>query len=175
MISKWFFASFRTLSFVFLYGDQEPSSWGRSNFKRPPPPPAGGGKSRGPAGRGLSIDSLEAMRYFFFVKVTKWPVELAESFDIQFRYKDNLEQGGIVHLKGPSHRGKSCYIRGGCVPRKKFDATDYESTFRFSENCLVLDKSSFELLNNFCLRDVILTSFKIPSHYYQISRQLLRP
>ena len=50
MISKWFFASFRTLPFVFLYGDQEPRSWGgRSNA----PPPAGGGKSRGPAGRGL--------------------------------------------------------------------------------------------------------------------------
>ena len=52
---KWFrndfFASFRTLPFVFLYGDQEPRSWGgRSNA---PPPPAGGGKSRGPAGRGL--------------------------------------------------------------------------------------------------------------------------
>ena len=51
MISKWFFASFRTLRFVFLYGDQEPRSWGGA-FKRPPPP-AGGGKSRGPAGRGL--------------------------------------------------------------------------------------------------------------------------
>ena len=52
MISKWIFASFRTLPFVFLYGDQEPRSWGgggRSNA----PPPAGGGKSRGPAGRGL--------------------------------------------------------------------------------------------------------------------------
>ena len=37
MISKWFFASFRTLPFVFLYGDQEPRSWGgRSNA--PPPP-----------------------------------------------------------------------------------------------------------------------------------------
>ena len=43
--------AFRTLPFVFLYGDQEPRSWGgRSNA---PPPPAGGGKSRGPAGRGL--------------------------------------------------------------------------------------------------------------------------
>ena len=31
----------------------------------------------------------------------------------------------------------------------RFDATDYESTFRFSENCLVLEKSSFELLNNY--------------------------
>ena len=53
MISKWFFASFRTLPFVFLYGNQEPRSWGgggRSNA----PPPAGGGKSRGPAGRGLT-------------------------------------------------------------------------------------------------------------------------
>ena len=50
MISKWFFASFRTLPFVFLYGDQEPRSWGgRSNAL----PPAGGGKSRDPAGRGL--------------------------------------------------------------------------------------------------------------------------
>ena len=34
MISKWFFANFRTLPFVFLYGDQEPRSWGA--FKRPP-------------------------------------------------------------------------------------------------------------------------------------------
>ena len=37
MISKWFFASFRTLPFVFLYDEQEPRSWGA--FKRPPPPP----------------------------------------------------------------------------------------------------------------------------------------
>ena len=36
MISKWFFESFRTLPFVFLYGDQEPRSWGGA-FKRPPP------------------------------------------------------------------------------------------------------------------------------------------
>ena len=51
MISKWFFASFRTLPFVFLYGNQGPRSWGgRSNA---PPPQAGGRKSRGPAGRGL--------------------------------------------------------------------------------------------------------------------------
>ena len=35
MISKSFFAIFRTLPFVFLYGDQEPRSWGA--FKRPPP------------------------------------------------------------------------------------------------------------------------------------------
>ena len=50
---KWFFASFRTLPLVFLYGDQEPRSWGggRSNA----PPPAGGGKSRGPAERGLRL------------------------------------------------------------------------------------------------------------------------
>ena len=53
MISKLFFASFRTLPFVFLYGDQEPRSWG--GVQTPPPPPAGGGKSRGPAGRGLII------------------------------------------------------------------------------------------------------------------------
>ena len=55
MILKWFFASFRTLPFVFLYDDQEPRSWGA--FKRPPPP-AGGGKSRGPAGRGLTRQRL---------------------------------------------------------------------------------------------------------------------
>ena len=49
---KRFFASFRTLLLVFLYGDQEPRSWGGGAFKRPPPPPpAGGWKSRGPAGR----------------------------------------------------------------------------------------------------------------------------
>ena len=52
MISKWFFAIFRTLPF-FLYGDQEPRSWGGVQTP-PPPPPAGGGKSRGPAGRGLT-------------------------------------------------------------------------------------------------------------------------
>ena len=52
MISKWFFASFRTLPFVFLYGKQEPRSWGGVQT---PPPPAGGGKSRGPAGRGLIL------------------------------------------------------------------------------------------------------------------------
>ena len=57
MISKRFFASFRTLPFVFLYGDQEPRSWGGA-FKRPPPT-AGGGKSRGPAGRGL-IDGIRS-------------------------------------------------------------------------------------------------------------------
>ena len=34
-------------------------------------------------------------------------------------------------LKGPSHLGKSCYIRGGCVSMDKVDATDYESAFRF--------------------------------------------
>ena len=34
MISKWFFASFRTPSFVFFYDDQEPRLWGA--FKRPP-------------------------------------------------------------------------------------------------------------------------------------------
>ena len=37
VISKWFFASFRTLTFVFLYGDQELRSWGEA-FKRPHPP-----------------------------------------------------------------------------------------------------------------------------------------
>ena len=61
MISKWFFASFRTLPFVFLYGDQEPRSWGGA-FKRPPPP-AGGGKSRGPAGRGLGQSLLYRMAF----------------------------------------------------------------------------------------------------------------
>ena len=38
MISKWFFASFRTLPFVFLYGDQEPRSWGGGGVQTPPPP-----------------------------------------------------------------------------------------------------------------------------------------
>ena len=36
MISKLFFASFRTLPFVFLYGDQEPRSW--RGVQTPPPP-----------------------------------------------------------------------------------------------------------------------------------------
>ena len=39
MISKWFLASFRTLPFVFLYGDQEPRSWGGGRSNAPPPPP----------------------------------------------------------------------------------------------------------------------------------------
>ena len=56
----------------------------------------------------------------------------------------------------------------------KFDATDCESALRFSENGLVLEKSSFEILNNYWLLDVILTSFRIPSHGYQILRQVLR-
>ena len=56
MISKWFFASFRTPSFVFLYDAQEPRSWECVEMP-PPPPPAGGGKSRGPAGRGLTLAS----------------------------------------------------------------------------------------------------------------------
>ena len=38
MISKWFFASFRTLPFVFLYGDQETRSWGGGRSNAPPPP-----------------------------------------------------------------------------------------------------------------------------------------
>ena len=57
MISKWFFASFRTLPFVFLYGDQEPRSLGGGGVQTLPPPPAGGGKSRGPAGRVLKNSS----------------------------------------------------------------------------------------------------------------------
>ena len=36
MISKLFFASFRTLPFVFLYGDQEPRSWGGGGQTLPP-------------------------------------------------------------------------------------------------------------------------------------------
>ena len=34
-------------------------------------------------------------------------------------------------LKGPTHLGKSCYIRRGCVPMNTFDATDYESAILF--------------------------------------------
>ena len=30
-----------------------------------------------------------------------------------------------------------------------FDVTNYESAIRFSENCLVLEKSSLEFLNNY--------------------------
>ena len=36
IISKWFFASFRTLPFVFLYDDQEPRPSGGGAFKRLP-------------------------------------------------------------------------------------------------------------------------------------------
>ena len=66
--------------------------------------------------------------------------------------------GRLLMLKGPSYLGKSCYIRGGYVPTWRqmyssamntFDATDYESVLRFSENCLVLEKSSFEIVNNY--------------------------
>ena len=53
MISKWFFASFRTLPFVFSLRRPGAEIMGGGAFKRPPPP-AGGGKSRGPAGRGLT-------------------------------------------------------------------------------------------------------------------------
>ena len=53
------------------------------------------------------------------------------------------------YLKGPPQLGKSCYIRGGCVPMNKFDATDYKYAFCFSENCLVLEESSFEFANNY--------------------------
>ena len=68
---------------------------------------------------------------------------------------------------------KSCYIRGGCVPMNKFDATDYESALCFSENCQALETSSFEIFNNYWLRDLILTSFQISWHCCQSSRQLL--
>ena len=51
MISKLFFASFRTLPFVFLYGDQEPRSWGgRSNA--PPPPQQAVGNPEAQQGAG---------------------------------------------------------------------------------------------------------------------------
>ena len=80
----------------------------------------------------------------------------------------------IQWLKGPSHLGKGFYIRRGCVPMNTFHATDYESALRFSEKCLVLVKSSFEILSNYWIRNVILTSIQMSSHWYQISRQLLR-
>ena len=47
------------------------------------------------------------------------------------------------------------------------DSTDYESALRFFFNWLVLEKRSFEILNNYWLCDVILTSF-------QINEQLLK-
>ena len=71
----------------------------------------------------------------------------------------DLNQWPGWRLKGPSHLRKRCYIRGGCVQMNKFDATDYESALRFSENCLVSEKSSFEFLNYCWLHDVILMSF----------------
>ena len=43
----------------------------------------------------------------------------------------------------------SGYVRGGCVSLNTFDPTDYESALRFSESCPVLDRSSFEILNNY--------------------------
>ena len=63
----------------------------------------------------------------------------------------------MIPLKGQSHLGKNCYIRGGSVLLNTFDATVYESVLRFSKYCLVLKKSSFEILNNF---DYV-TSFEI--------------
>ena len=54
MISKWFFASFRTLPFVFLYGDQEPRSWGGA-FKRPPPPPSRRWKIQRPSSARVNV------------------------------------------------------------------------------------------------------------------------
>ena len=55
----------------------------------------------------------------------------------------------MAMLKRPSDLGKGCYIRRTGVPRNTFDATDYEYALRFffSENYLVLEKSSFEILN----------------------------
>ena len=72
MISKWFFASFRTLPFVFPYGDQEPRSWG--GVQTPPPPPAGGGKSRGPAGRGLTFQGCWLQSWVENAVWQVWPL-----------------------------------------------------------------------------------------------------
>ena len=79
-------------------------------------------------------------------------------------------------LKRPptSHLGKRCHIRFGCISLNIVDATDNESAPRFSDNYIVLEKCSFEILNNYWPCDVILASFQIPFHYYKISRQLLR-
>ena len=54
-------------------------------------------------------------------------------------------------LKGASQLGRSCYIRPrrDCVPMNTFDAIDYESALRFFFNCLLLEKSIFEILNNY--------------------------
>ena len=60
---------------------------------------------------------------------------------------------------------KSCYIRGGCVPMNKFNATDYESVLRSFENWIVLGTSSFELLNNYWLRDVISNIFALSPNF----------
>ena len=95
MISKWFFASFRTLPFVFLYGDQEPRSWGgRSNA----PPPAGGGKSRGPAGRGLINKSwgrrkpkpTRKLSYFYLFRQHERKVSYTP-------YNYNVSQNSVKH------------------------------------------------------------------------------
>ena len=81
------------------------------------------------------------------------------------RTKPSLLESARNRVKRPSHRGKICYIHGGCVPMDKFDSTYYESAFRFSENCLVLEESSFELLNNYCLRDVISNTFALLQNF----------
>ena len=55
MISKWFFASFRTPFSVLLYTMRRSRDRrGGGGWVQTPPPPAGGGKSRGPSGHGLS-------------------------------------------------------------------------------------------------------------------------
>ena len=55
------------------------------------------------------------------------------------------------------------FIRGECIPKDKFDATDYDSAFRFSENFLVFEKISFELLYNYLLRVISNTFALLPN------------
>ena len=57
--------------------------------------------------------------------------------------REPLPVCGQSELKTQSQLGKSCYIRRGCDPMNTFDATDNASALRFSENGLVLEKSSF--------------------------------
>ena len=107
----------------------------------------------------MKIKFLWLVRFFSDERFTE-----KQLFDTGYKMAISVQRPMLKEnyfLKGPSHLGKSCYIRCGCVLMNKFDATDYESGFGFSGNCLVLEKSSFELLNNYSLRDIISNTFAL--------------
>ena len=92
MISKWFFASFRTLPFVFLYGDQEPRSWGGA-FKRPPPPSRRWEIQRPSRARvnPMQMSSVHAVFGWFGVHPkTLFSRNIANSFTSSYSHSTNL-------------------------------------------------------------------------------------